>query len=78
MLQGGTKVMAICHQVSKTLDTMYCAELPREYHVNDLIEKELVYYPSSSVSFSKLDQHGRSLLISPDPVKETEAYEDHV
>ncbi|KAL7549323.1 hypothetical protein ACHAWF_017111 [Thalassiosira exigua] len=77
ILQNSVKIDDICQKVSETLDTMYCAELPRSYHVKDLIEKELVYHTSTSNVYEKLDRRGRCAVVPPDPMTEQEAFKDH-
>ncbi len=47
---------------------MYCGTLPQEYHVKDLIEKEL----------PRKIHRGRGMLISPNPLEEREEFKDHV
>lgn len=41
MLEGAAQYGDICDEISKVLDSMYTAELPRELYVKDLIHKEM-------------------------------------
>ncbi len=78
MLQSCVDIEAICDKVLRTIDSMYCAEIPRAYHVKDLIEKELLYYPSSSALIAKLNPQGRCMVISPNPEEEEREFDYHV
>ena len=53
LLQGVADMEEICKVVSEVLDSMFCATLPREYQVKDLIEKELQFYPTKFNAFEK-------------------------
>ena len=77
LLQGVADMKEICDIVSETLDSMFCATLPREYHVKDLIEKELLFYPTKTNSFNKTIRRGRAMLIPPNPLNEEE-FDDFV
>ena len=43
----------VCNTVSDVLDSMFSATLPRQYHVKDLIEKELQFYPTNTCAFER-------------------------
>ena len=77
LLQGIADMKEVCIVVSKVLDSMFQCELPREYHIKDLIEKELPFYPTKSNFFQKSIQRGRVMLIPPNP-KETIEFDDYV
>ena len=43
LLQGVADIADVCNTVSDVLDSMFSTTLPRQYHVKDLIEKELQF-----------------------------------
>ena len=58
----------LCKEVEKVLESMYCATLPREVHVADLVNKELPRYSNSCDTFGeKRVKAGRAMLVTPDP-----------
>ena len=48
LLQGVADIRDVCNTVSYVSDSMFSATLPRRYHVKDLIEKELQFYPTNT------------------------------
>lgn len=62
----------LCEAAARVLETMYCATLPREVHVTDLVNKELPHYYNSSSGFGerKRKRAGRAMLVLPDPLHE--------
>ena len=51
---------------------MFSATPPRQYHVKDLIEKELQFYPTNTCVFERSIQRGRAMLTPPDPMCQKE------
>ena len=45
----------LCKAAARVLETMYCAILPREVHVIDLVNKELPHYYNSLILFEVSD-----------------------
>ena len=48
LLQGCVDIQQICNAASQVLDSLFCATLPREYHIKHLLEKELPFYPTAN------------------------------
>ena len=71
VLQGSADIQELCDVVTDVLDSIFHAALPRQYHVKYLIEKELLFYPTSINNYEKLLRRGRAMLVSPDPTKKT-------
>jgi len=72
LLQGVADMDDVCNAVSEILDSIFNATLPRNYHVKNLIEKELQFYPTASRAYEKTVRRGRAMLTPPDPMNETE------
>jgi hypothetical protein len=70
LLQGCVDIQEVCNTVSQVLDSLFCATLPREYHIKHLLKKELPFYPTADHSFKKLIRQGRAMLMPPDPSDE--------
>ncbi len=68
MLQGVADIDNVCNTDSDDDDSMFSATLPIQYHVKDLIEKELQFYPTNTCVFERSIQRGRAMLTPPDPV----------
>ena len=77
LLQGVADIGDVCSTVSDVLDSMFSATLPRQYHVKDLIEKELQFYPTNMCVFERSIQGGRVMLTPPDPMCQKE-FNDYV
>ena len=78
ILQGSVDVQRVCDTISDILESMYCTELPRRCHVEDLTVKELSFFPNKSKDFSRKIHRGRAMLMPPDPVKNKVEFDDHV
>jgi hypothetical protein len=76
LLQGTVDMQEVCDVISETLDSMICATLPREYHVKDLIERELPFYPTKGITYDKTIRRGRMMIVPPDP-KDIKAFNDY-
>ena len=68
LLQGVADTADVCNTVSD----VFSATLPRQYHVKDLIEKELQFYPTTTCIFERSIQRGRAMLTPPDPMCQKE------
>ena len=68
LLQGIADIADVCHTISDVSDSMFSATLPRQYHVKDLIEKELQFYSTNTCVFERSIQRGRAMLTPPDPM----------
>ena len=66
----------LCQEAEKVLDSMYCASLPREVHVRDLVNKTLPLYYNASNTFGnrKRKRAGRAMLVMPDPLNEAQRF----
>ena len=53
LLQGVADMKEICNVLSEVLDSMFCATLPREYHVKDLIEKNYHFIQPNSMHLKR-------------------------
>ena len=56
----------LCSTVADALNTMYCAELPRNVHVKNLVENHLKFSQSSKQQHSET-QIPLALLLHPMP-----------
>jgi hypothetical protein len=72
LLQGVADMEDVCNMVSDVLDSMLNATLPRNYHVKDLIAKELQFYPAASSTFENTVRRRRAVLTPPDPMHKKE------
>ena len=50
---GIVDIENVCNTVSDVLNSMFSATLARQYHVKDLIEKELQFYPTNMCVFER-------------------------
>ena len=46
LLQRVADIWDLCSTISDVLDCMFSATLLRQYHVKELLEKELQFYPT--------------------------------
>jgi len=73
ILQNGIDDPEIRSAITKCLDQMFCSQLPSNFHIKKLVEKELSHCPGGNPTIRK----GRAELIPPDPLKKEE-FENHV
>jgi hypothetical protein len=76
LLQGVADIKEVCDIVCQALDSMFCATIPRQYHVKDLLEKEMRLFSTKTIPHQRTIRRGRMMMIPPDP-KEVEKYNDY-
>lgn len=66
----------LCREAQRVLNSMYCATLPREVHVKDLINKEIGRYYNSCQNFGQRKKRtGRAMMVLPDPEQDSDNYD---
>jgi hypothetical protein len=72
LLQVVADMEDVSNVVSDVLDSMLNATLPRNYHVQDLIAKELQFYPATSSTFENTVRRGIAVSTPPAPIHKKE------
>ena len=61
----------LCREAERVLESMYCASLPREVHVRDLVDKELRQYCNSCKEFGKrTPTKAKAMSVTPCPLND--------
>ena len=78
VLSVAADIPRLCKEVSETLNCFYRSSLPRDLHVRDLVNKELLQYPVAANSRRPVRTRrvARSLVMPPDP-QEWDLFDRH-
>ena len=67
----------LCREAERTLESMYCASLPRDVHVRDLVDKEIRQYCNSCKKFGqRRPTKARAMMVTPCPLNDRESFLD--
>ena len=65
----------LCREAERVLESMYCASLPREVHVRDLVDKQIRQYCNSSKQFGqRRPAAARAMVVTPCPSSDRESF----